>query len=78
MVLPFQTIEQVDEPRAEQPEDKPLIGDLFGLDRQPGPPAQGLDQQADLGRQQADHLQPQEWLAAGRDRAAGWPQADLH
>jgi len=32
IVLPFQTIEQVDEPRAEKPEDKPLIGDLFATD----------------------------------------------
>ncbi len=29
IVLPFQTIENVDEPRAERPEDKPVIGDLF-------------------------------------------------
>lgn len=29
VVLPFQTIEHVDEPRAEYPEDRPLIGDLF-------------------------------------------------
>ena len=32
IVLPFQVIEQVDEPRAEKPEDKPLIGDLFATD----------------------------------------------
>ncbi|MDP1558008.1 MAG: site-specific DNA-methyltransferase [Nitrosomonas sp.] len=32
IVLPFQTIEQVDEPRAEKPEDKPLMGDLFAMD----------------------------------------------
>lgn len=29
IVLPFQTIEQVDEPRAEKPEDRPLIRDMF-------------------------------------------------
>lgn len=32
IVLPFQTIEHVDEPRAERPEDKPVISDLFSLD----------------------------------------------
>ena len=32
IVLPFQTIEQVDEPRAEHPEDHPVIGDLFAMD----------------------------------------------
>ena len=32
VVLPFQTIEHVDEPRAEKPEDQPLIGDLFTVD----------------------------------------------
>ncbi len=33
IVLPFQTIEQVDEPRAEKPEDAALQGDLFALDK---------------------------------------------
>jgi len=32
VVLPFQTIEQVDEPRAEKPEDTALQGDLFATD----------------------------------------------
>mgnify|MGYP003965050265 FL=1 len=32
IVLPFQTIEQVDEPRAEQTGDQPLQGDLFAYD----------------------------------------------
>ncbi|WP_298217808.1 site-specific DNA-methyltransferase [Halothiobacillus sp.] len=32
IVLPFQTIEQVDEPRAERTEDKPIMGDLFDFD----------------------------------------------
>ena len=32
IVLPFQTIEQVDEPRAEKPEDTALAADLFDLD----------------------------------------------
>lgn len=32
VALPFQTIEQVDEPRAETPEEKPLMGDLFATD----------------------------------------------
>ncbi|AOV18488.1 DNA methylase [Acidihalobacter aeolianus] len=32
IVLPFQTIEQVDEPRAEKPEDNPIMGDLFSMD----------------------------------------------
>ena len=54
IVLPFQVIEQVDEPRAEKPEDTALQMDLFRLT--PRPPAQGLDEQADLGRQQAHPL----------------------
>ncbi len=33
IVLPFQTIEQVDEPRAERSEDKPIMGDLFAMDK---------------------------------------------
>ena len=49
IVLPFQTIEHVDEPRQEAPE----IAAARSL-RRPRPPAQGLDQQAHLGRQQAD------------------------
>ncbi|PLY11751.1 MAG: site-specific DNA-methyltransferase [Sedimenticola sp.] len=32
IVLPFQTIEQVDEPRAEKPEDSALQADLFAMD----------------------------------------------
>ncbi len=32
VVLPFQTIEHVDEPRAEKPEDNPITGDLFAVD----------------------------------------------
>ena len=32
IVLPFQTIEQVDEPRAEKQEDKPNIDDMFAMD----------------------------------------------
>ncbi len=32
IVLPFQTIEQVDEPRAEEPEDSALQSDLFAMD----------------------------------------------
>ncbi|MCF6355556.1 MAG: site-specific DNA-methyltransferase [Candidatus Polarisedimenticolaceae bacterium] len=32
IVLPFQTIEQVDEPRAEKPDDTALQGDLFAMD----------------------------------------------
>jgi DNA modification methylase len=32
VVLPFQTIEQVDEPRAEKPEDAAAQGDLFSMD----------------------------------------------
>ena len=33
IVLPFQTIEQVDEPRAEKPSDAALQGSLFDLAR---------------------------------------------
>jgi hypothetical protein len=32
IVLPFQVIEQVDEPRAEKPEETPCNDDLFDLD----------------------------------------------
>ena len=32
IVLPFQTIEQVDEPRAERPEDAPIQADFFATD----------------------------------------------
>jgi hypothetical protein len=32
IVLPFQTIEQVDEPRAERPEDAAAQPDLFAMD----------------------------------------------
>ena len=32
IVLPFQTIEQVDEPRAEKPEDSAIQADLFAMD----------------------------------------------
>ncbi|MGF1573630.1 MAG: site-specific DNA-methyltransferase, partial [Sumerlaeia bacterium] len=32
VVLPFQTIEQVDEPRAEKPEDTQLQADIFSTD----------------------------------------------
>ena len=46
-VLPFQTLEHIDEPRAETKTQE----DLFDTR---GRQLQGLDQQADLGRQQAD------------------------
>ena len=46
-VLPFQTLEHIDEPRTETKMQGRAL-------RQPRPPASGLDQQADLGRQQAD------------------------
>ena len=51
IVLPFQVIEQVDEPRPRSRNRRRV--DLFDYAR---PPAQGLDQQAHLGRQQADPL----------------------
>ena len=76
IVLPFQVIEQVDEPRAEKPEDTALQDGPVRLT--PRPPAQGLDQQAHLGRQQAHPLQPEERPAPRGDREAGRPQADLH
>ena len=41
-VLPFQTIEQVDEPRAEKPEDTVRQADLL-RHRQPRSPAKRLD-----------------------------------
>ena len=50
IVLPFQTIEQVDEPRAEKPSDASLqMGTV--LDGRTRAAAQGLDQQTHLGRQ---------------------------
>ena len=67
VVLPFQVIEQVDEPRAETPEEQPAAQFNFDDAR---PAALGLDQQADLGRQQADPLQPEERPAARGDRSA--------
>ena len=48
IVLPFQTIEHVDEPRAEKPEDSVLQADLFTTDAR-GRQPQGLDQQANMG-----------------------------
>jgi hypothetical protein len=62
VVLPFQVIEQVDEPRAEK--GHWLQSGLFDMDL--WPPAQRLDQQADLGRQQADSVQPEKWPADGK------------
>ena len=53
IVLPFQVIEQVDEPRAEKPEHTALQA-VFSMT--PRPAAEGLDEQAHLGRQQADPL----------------------
>ena len=61
IVLPFQIIEQVDEPV-----------------RRTGAAAQGLDQQTDLGRQQADSVIAQERAIARGDRGPGRTQADLH
>ena len=49
VVLPFQTIEQIDEPRAEMEEQ---AADLFAVSAF-GPSERRLDQQAHLGRQQA-------------------------
>ena len=48
IVLPFQVIEQVDEPRAEKPADTALQMDLFSLDQR-GRQTQRLDEQAHLG-----------------------------
>ena len=61
IVLPFQVIEQVDEPRAET--------NVSFRSGRPRPPAQRLDQQTDLGRQQVDPLQPEERPAARGDRS---------
>ena len=46
IVLPFQSIELVDEPRAEKPDETNLQLSLFDGARQA---AQGLDQQANMG-----------------------------
>ena len=48
IVLPFQVIEQVDEPRAEKPEETALQAGPV-RNRFAGPTAQGLDEQAHLG-----------------------------
>ena len=48
IVLPFQTIEQVDEPRAEEPDDTQPQMALFD---ERGRQMKGLDGQANLGRQ---------------------------
>ncbi len=70
-VLPFQTLEHIDEPRTEtKSAGRPV--------RQPRPSAARLDQQADLGRQQADSLVAQGRRAAPADRGRRRPQADLH
>ena len=83
IVLPFQVIEQVDEPRAEGA--KPVgsgvaeRAEQYGFDFDTrGRAAQGLDEQAHLGRQQSDPLIPEERPLARGDRKAGRPQADLH
>jgi len=72
VVLPFQSIEQIDEPRAETVDTK---ADLFTLDRATG---RQLDQQADLGRQQARPVLAQERTTAPRDRKCGRTEARLH
>ncbi|MGH8609012.1 MAG: hypothetical protein ACREX9_16845 [Gammaproteobacteria bacterium] len=72
-VLPFQSLEHVDEPRREAPESPQL-----GLFDTRGRQAQGLDQQAHLGRQQADPVVIEERRAAPADRGRGRPQAHLH
>ena len=66
IVLPFQVIEQVDEPRAEKPEGVALQAKPV-RNRFAGPPAQGLDEQAHLGRQQADSVIAEERAAARGD-----------
>ena len=75
-VVPFQVIEQVDEPRAEKPRDKRQQDqDLFvwttaGVSSKAGPTT-------DLGRQQAYPLIAEERPNARGDREAGRDQADL-
>ena len=65
IVLPFQTIEQIDEPRAEADKEKadPQM-QLFSTDDR-GTAVEGLDEQADLGRQQADSVELEERTVAG-------------
>jgi hypothetical protein len=56
--MPFQTIEHVDEPRAEKPEDAAA---QLGLFDERGRQLKGwTNKQADLGRQQADTFEPEE------------------
>jgi hypothetical protein len=64
-VLPFQTLEHIDEPRKEQREQ------ARARIRHGRPAGQGLDQQAHLGRQQADPLLAQEPGAAPQIEDAG-------
>ena len=68
VVLPFQVIEQVDEPRVEGGQAKRADAVQHGRAR---PAACRVDEQAHLGRQQAHSLQPQERPAARGDRSAG-------
>ena len=67
IVLPFQVIEQVDEPRAETPEDTEAQLSLFD---ERGRQLKRLDEQTHLGRQQAHPLQPEERPAPRGDRKA--------
>jgi hypothetical protein len=71
-VLPFQTLEHIDEPRKEQRGDGELDLDMGGR------AGQGLDQQTHLGRQQAHSFVPQGRGASTPDRRGRWPQAHLH
>jgi len=67
VVLPFQVIEQVDEPRAEGAGDAAAQDDLFATDAR--------------GRQLkgwSNKLIPRQWPVAPRDRGAGRVEIDLH
>ncbi len=68
IVLPFQSIELVDEPRAEKTSDTSLQLDLFDAR---GRQRKGWDEQTDLGRQQADSVIAQKWGTARGDRSTG-------
>lgn len=60
VVLPFQVIEQVDEQRAEGPEDTLMQLELFDLDTR-GRQIKGWTNKLIWGGQQTDPLKPQEW-----------------
>ncbi len=75
IVLPFQVIEQVDEPRAEKSEDSSLQGLLFD---ERGRQLKGWTNKLIWGDNKLVLASLKDGPPARRDRKAGRPQADLH